>query len=217
MWANAMMIVTYDEHGGFFDHAPPLPIQDTAGGYRFKSSGVRVPAFVVSPYVAPGKPFHGKLDHTSVLQLLADALTPGKPYSPAVTARQKYLAPLSGILTATPEADSPQIPADVHQAAKALAAIAPIAPAGPDTPRTTETAEAFHRVAQKIARERPDLLKGPHGQHIAEYVADAKASARMKTAAKAGAAPKRKTTKPAKTPKTAKKKKTAFRKRKARR
>jgi phospholipase C len=215
MWANTMMIVTYDEHGGFFDHAPPLPIQDTAGGHQFKSTGVRVPAFVVSPYVSPGKPFHGKLDHTSVLQLLADALTPGHPYSPAVTARQKSLTPLSSILTATPEADTPQIPAATHQSAKALAAVAPIAPAGPDAPRTTETAEAFHRIARKVARERPDLLEGQHGRHIAEYVADAKASARLKARATAAAAPKRKA-KTAKARKTAKRK-TARGRRKARR
>jgi phospholipase C len=192
MWGNTMMIVTYDEHGGFFDHAPPLGIPDMAGGWQFTTTGVRVPAFVVSPYVTPGKPFHGKLDHTSVLQLLADALTPGQHYSPAVTARQKYLTPLSGILTETPTAGAPQIPAAVHQMAKAAAATAPIAPAGPDAPRATETAEAFHRIAQKIARERPDLLKGPHGQHIAEYVADVKASARQRAAAKVAMASKRK-------------------------
>src|SRR5262249_39940130 len=50
LWANTMMIVTYDEHGGFFDPAPPLPIPDVAGGHQFKTSGVRVPAFVVSPH-----------------------------------------------------------------------------------------------------------------------------------------------------------------------
>ncbi len=76
-WASTMMIVTYDEHGGFFDHVPPLPIPAEAGGYPFATTGVRVPAFVVSPHVAPGSVYSGALDHTSILHLLADRFTPG--------------------------------------------------------------------------------------------------------------------------------------------
>lgn len=189
LWANTMLIVTYDEHGGFFDHVPPLPIQDTAGGYQFKSSGVRVPAFVVSPHVAAGQPFHGKLDHTSVLQLLADRFTPGQPYSAAVAARQRTLDPLSQILTApTVAAHTPELPADTHLRTQTVAATAPIAPVGPDAPRETETAEAFHRLAHKLVREKPELLKGPHGRSFAEYVAASKVSeARKRAAAKPAA------------------------------
>jgi phospholipase C len=186
MWANTMMIVTYDEHGGFFDHAPPLPIPGKEGGYQFKTGGVRVPAFVVSPYVKAGQPFHGNLDHTSVLQLLADALTPGQPYSAAVTARQKYLVPLSGILTETTGAGAPrvpQVPGALQQMTKTAAATASIAPAGPDAPRHNETAEGFHRMALKLARERPDLMQGPHGRHLAEYAAEATARLRPKAPA----------------------------------
>jgi len=53
-WANMLMIVTYDEHGGFFDHLAPLPIPGAAGGTSFATTGVRVPGLVVSPHVAPG-------------------------------------------------------------------------------------------------------------------------------------------------------------------
>jgi phospholipase C len=181
LWAKTMMIVTYDEHGGFFDHAPPLPIPDTAGGAQFATTGVRVPAFVISPHVAAGKPFHGKLDHTSVLRLLAERFTPGKPYSPKVAARQQQLAPLSDILIPpVPVLRSPPVPSNVHSIAFAAAASAPVAPAGPDAPRETETAQAFHRLALKLARENPELLTGSHGQAFAEYAADAKASARAK-------------------------------------
>jgi phospholipase C len=185
MWANTMMIVTYDEHGGFFDHAPPLGIEDTEGGYPFKTTGVRVPAFVVSPHVARGQPFHGKLDHTSVLRLLADRFTPGKPYSAAVAARQKQLAPLSDILIPPPVVvRAPTVPSDVHSMAFAGSAVAPVAPAGPDAPRETETAEAFHQLALKLAREKPELLTGPHGQPFAEYAAGAKAIAAATARAK---------------------------------
>ena len=67
LWAKTMLIVTYDEHGGFFDHEPPLPVPCTAGSTRFETTGVRVPAFVISPYVAPGVPNSQGFDHTSIL------------------------------------------------------------------------------------------------------------------------------------------------------
>ena len=186
LWAKTMLIVTYDEHGGFFDHAPPLAIADTAGGYQFKSTGVRVPAFIVSPQVARGQPFHGKLDHTSVLRLLAERFTPGKPYSAPVAARQQTLAPLSDVLIAPPAVvRAPTVPSDKHSMAFAAAAAAPVAPSGPDAPRETETAEAFHRLALKLAREKPELLTGLQGQAFAQYAADAKASAARKRAAAA--------------------------------
>jgi len=56
-WKNTVMIVFYDEHGGFFDHVPPLDIQTEAAGHLFATTGVRIPGFVVSPHVAAGVPF----------------------------------------------------------------------------------------------------------------------------------------------------------------
>jgi phospholipase C len=171
-WKNTMMIVTYDEHGGFYDHVPPLKIKDTAGGKQFNTTGVRVPGFVVSPHVTPGKPFKGKLDHTSVLRLLADRFTPGKPYSAEVANRQKQLDPLSGVLVKPPAKKfAPEFPESVSAAMHIAAAAAPVAPSGPGAPKDTETAKAFDKVAHELAAKRPDLLTTPHGQMIAAYVA----------------------------------------------
>jgi phospholipase C len=90
-WKSTMMIVTYDEHGGFYDHVPPLDLSLTApagANYpTFTSTGPRVPGLIVSPLVSPGTVFHGNLDHTSMLRFLAEKFTPGKPYSPDVAAR----------------------------------------------------------------------------------------------------------------------------------
>jgi phospholipase C len=171
-WKNTMMIVTYDEHGGFFDHVPPLGIKDKAGGTSFKTTGVRVPSFVVSQHVAPGSPFKKKLDHTSVLQLLADRFTPGKPYSDAVTNRQKQLDSLSDILVGPPATlYAPEFPESVGAAMHVAAAAAPVAPTGPGAPKNTETSQAFDSIAHELAGKRPDLLATPHGQLIAAYVA----------------------------------------------
>jgi phospholipase C len=171
-WARTLMIVTYDEHGGFFDHVDPLPITTTAGGFQFTTTGPRVPAFVISPHVASGAVFHNKLDHTSVLQLLAERFTPGQPYSAEVSARQQHLEPLSAVLTPPPaQARVPAIPPGVRALTHVLAATAPISPVGATAPKETETAVAFDRVAHEIASRHPELLTGPAGEAIANYVA----------------------------------------------
>ncbi|MEA3043231.1 MAG: phospholipase [Sphingomonadales bacterium] len=90
-WAKTLMIVTYDEHGGFFDHVPPREIDATAGGEPFTTTGPRVPALLVSPCVARGDVYSHDLDHTSFLQLLSDRFTPGTAYSQPVSDRQKAL------------------------------------------------------------------------------------------------------------------------------
>jgi len=77
-WDRTLLIVTYDEHGGFFDHVPPLEIvtpQPAGGSYlggTFSLSGVRVPAFLISRYVTPGNSFHQPIDNTCILKLVGD-------------------------------------------------------------------------------------------------------------------------------------------------
>ena len=88
-WRKTVMILTYDEHGGFFDHVQPLPIvtRDPKGRYPdFASTGVRVPALVISPLVSPGKVFNQPMDHTSILKFLGQKFGGGK-YGPGVDDR----------------------------------------------------------------------------------------------------------------------------------
>ena len=92
IWAGTVMIVTYDEHGGFFDHiSPPLiptePPSQANYSRGFSTLGVRVPAMIVSPFVAPKSVFNGILDHTSVLKLIGQRFSNGKSYSRAVDSR----------------------------------------------------------------------------------------------------------------------------------
>jgi phospholipase C len=65
LWASTALLICYDEHGGIFDHVPPpncLPDgfvaqpKDTKTGkpFMFDRLGVRVPAILVSPWVAKG-------------------------------------------------------------------------------------------------------------------------------------------------------------------
>jgi len=71
-----MLVVVFDEHGGFYDHvAPPaaVPPGDTITQsyvqhhFQFDQLGVRVPALIISPYIRRGVIDHTPYDHTSML------------------------------------------------------------------------------------------------------------------------------------------------------
>jgi len=67
-WHKSLLLITYDEHGGFFDHVPPPAAEDDRE--EFRRLGVRVPTLVVSPYVEPASvaPRDCVFDHTSILR-----------------------------------------------------------------------------------------------------------------------------------------------------
>jgi phospholipase C len=80
-----LLVITFDEHGGCYDHYPPptgsvAPIPGSVsryGNFNFNRFGVRVPAILVSSYVQPGTVFRAAAkatpyDHTSILATLRD-------------------------------------------------------------------------------------------------------------------------------------------------
>jgi phospholipase C len=62
-WAHMLVVVTYDENGGFWDHVAP-PKADRWG------PGSRVPAIIVSPYARMGTVDHTLYDTTSILRFI---------------------------------------------------------------------------------------------------------------------------------------------------
>jgi phospholipase C len=69
-WQNSLLIITYDEHGGFFDHVPP-PTTEDANGPEFAQMGFRVPAIVVGPHVRKGAIVSTELEHSSFAKTVA--------------------------------------------------------------------------------------------------------------------------------------------------
>jgi phospholipase C len=67
-WPRTLLIFTFDEWGGFFEHVPPPAAQDANPAYRQR--GFRVPCILVSPFARRGHVAHGVYDHTSILKLL---------------------------------------------------------------------------------------------------------------------------------------------------
>jgi phospholipase C len=170
-WANTMMIVTYDEHGGFFDHVPPISMPTTIAGQSIPTTGVRVPACLISPWVQAGDVFKGALDHTSILQLLVDRFAPNEGYSPEVNERQARLNRLKQALDETvPGHQSPNLSEDA-KTVKDIAAITPVAnsPSGSSVDDPAN-AQAFHQLALKLAAEQPEKLESPGWAGVKAYV-----------------------------------------------
>jgi phospholipase C len=67
-WNRCLLIITYDEHGGFFDHVPPPTTTDERD--EFRQLGFRVPTIVAGPYVRRGCTVNTLLEHSSVVRTL---------------------------------------------------------------------------------------------------------------------------------------------------
>ncbi len=69
-WERTLFIVTYDEHGGFYDHVSPPLMADDRADEGFDQTGFRVPTLLVGPWVKPGHVSHTVRDHTSILAFI---------------------------------------------------------------------------------------------------------------------------------------------------
>jgi len=120
-WQDTMLIITFDEHGGFFDHVPPpgaVPTGDDASyanaknNFNFNLYGVRVPAIVISAYTQKGTVVGTDpndpttiFDHTSILATVEERFN-----LPPLTARDKAANKLDVALNLdVPRTDAPLV------------------------------------------------------------------------------------------------------------
>ena len=94
-WKKTLLIITWDEHGGCYDHAPPpqalVPDGHAQDGFPFNRYGVRVPAVIISPYIPAGSKIRAAplglpqagppypFDHTSILATVRALFKLGDP------------------------------------------------------------------------------------------------------------------------------------------
>jgi phospholipase C len=65
-WSRSLLILTYDEHGGFYDHVPPPTVDDERSADGFGQLGFRIPSLVISPYAQRGFASPTLYEHSSV-------------------------------------------------------------------------------------------------------------------------------------------------------
>jgi phospholipase C len=135
LWNSSLLVLIWDEHGGFYDHAAPpaaiAPGDSTPSsghnkyGFTFEQYGPRVPAVVISPWIPKNLVDHRLYDHASVPATLEKLFGLN-----SMTARDQAANTLLSLLsldtarTDTPTAlPSPGVPA---AAPRTLAAMAPL-------------------------------------------------------------------------------------------
>ncbi|MDX6414074.1 MAG: phospholipase [Gaiellaceae bacterium] len=67
-WGSTVMVISFDEWGGFFDHVRPPLAPDVSAGLQLR--GFRVPCLVVSPFARRRHVAHTVFDHTSILRMI---------------------------------------------------------------------------------------------------------------------------------------------------
>ena len=153
-WEETVMIVYYDEHGGFFDHVPPPLFPYTTTGkdkFQFNSLGPRIPGIIVSPFVEKGSVCHSLFDHTSVLQFLSEIFTPGTPFSKNVDVRkQNNIKSISEALTNEIQWLPPQAPNNPIAVHSVLGELISKPPASSETMR-----RAFEEASEDLMQRRP--------------------------------------------------------------
>jgi phospholipase C len=74
-WDRSLLVIVYDENGGFYDHVPPPQAADDEPE-MFGKYGVRVPAIIVSPWIEPRTVSHTLFDHTSIIKTILSRFCP---------------------------------------------------------------------------------------------------------------------------------------------
>ncbi|MDP9073832.1 MAG: alkaline phosphatase family protein [Actinomycetota bacterium] len=175
LFERTVLLVTYDEHGGFYDHVPPpvgIPapgVPDDPGwigklmrlffirkstSFDFTMLGVRVPAIVISPFVEPQTVDATIRDHASVPATLRALFA---PHLEPLTQRDAWSPPFHGLLTRESPRRGQELPD--------LSAYLPAGPAGPTVagppvqvgpePPVPVYFQDFVDLAQKVDRELP--------------------------------------------------------------
>ena len=168
VFEKTALLITYDEHGGLFDHAPPAEavapslreasisltrrfvrwfVTFRGAKFDFKLYGVRVPAVIVSPWIPAGTVSSDVFDHSSIVATLRKLFAPG---AAPLTRRDERANTFDVVLTETAPRRGMQLP-DLATGPRTAGRTAepPVdAPDGEDA-----FSEQLDRLAEEVDRE----------------------------------------------------------------
>ena len=121
-WDNTLLVINYDEWGGFFDHVRPTTTYDARPDLGTQLRGFRVPCLLVSPFVKRRTIARQTYDHSSILKMISwrwglPPLTRRDRYARNIAevldfSRRYTTAPLWSVPAIVPQACSAQVAAD---------------------------------------------------------------------------------------------------------
>lgn len=79
-WSSSLILLSWDDWGGFYDHVPPPAVDEN--GY-----GIRVPGIVISPYAKKGFVDHQVLSHDAYVKFIEDDFLDGERIDPKTDGR----------------------------------------------------------------------------------------------------------------------------------
>ncbi|MES2366208.1 MAG: alkaline phosphatase family protein [Pseudomonadota bacterium] len=177
LWNSTLLVIVYDEHGGFYDHVtPPATVapDNHTTEYAFDELGVRVPAILVSPWVKRGV-VKTVFDHTSLLRYLCDKwnLPPlGARMQPSAGSQQARS--IAEAISPTLRTDTPaSIDLPVIKARKAKTANA--------EPSISGSRESLLMFVEQLAQTNPELAGQDEAKRMSGKRMTKKQAATQKT------------------------------------
>jgi phospholipase C len=92
-WDHSLLVINYDEWGGFFDHVRPKTTYDARPDLGTQLRGFRVPCLLVSPFARRRSIARQTYDHTSILKMIS-----WRHGLPALTRRDRYARNIAEVL-----------------------------------------------------------------------------------------------------------------------
>lgn len=198
-WKQTLLIITFDEHGGCYDHVPPPSAISPDGvvnngyGFTFNAYGVRVPAVIVSPYIPPGSKIrppssdngpNTPFDHTSIITTVREIFSLGAAFTarddaaPSLVPTLSLLAPNND---GPPQVSASLVPPPVPRVVSLAQAIpngmqAALASAASKLPLSPPATQSELPAATSIA---PETYQATVIQSVAKVGTDAIARTRL--------------------------------------
>ncbi|MEE9372548.1 MAG: alkaline phosphatase family protein [Saprospiraceae bacterium] len=97
IWNKSLLVITFDEHGGFYDHVRPEKCVSPDGkvsdeGFDFKRYGIRVPTILISPHLENRNVDHTLYDHTSIIKTVLENFSIKETLTERVRNANSFLA-----------------------------------------------------------------------------------------------------------------------------
>jgi phospholipase C len=161
-WERTLLIITYDEHGGTYDHVhppravPPGPLSENPP-FAFDRYGARVPAVVVSPFIERNTVVNTVFDHTSLIATVRHVFG----IAGSLTPRDAAAVPASSCLNrTTPRTDAPTDVRDVIPAPQKVGALTAMI----DAESSPGPASDLNDYQEQLLAMTRDLTRRPAGE-----------------------------------------------------